>query len=68
MSADPSASLQRVRTLLLFVSVTAIHVVTSIVLLFYIFGTGMARFDSGVSPSAVESIAERVFAILGFRF
>ena len=55
-----------VPSLILFVSVTTIHFVTSIVLLLYIFGTGMARFDSGVRAGAAESVAGWVFAILAF--
>ena len=55
-----------VSSFILFVSVAAIHLITSIVLLLYIFGTGMARFDSGARAGAAESVAEWVFAILAF--
>ena len=64
MNTDRSAS--RIRNLVLFISVTGIHVVTSIVLLFYVFGSGMARFDTGAPERATESIARWVFAVLSF--
>jgi hypothetical protein len=50
----------------LFISVTGIHVASSIVLLLYVFGAGMARFDSGAAASATESVAGWAFAILSF--
>ena len=55
-----------VPSIILFISVAAIHLVTSIVLLLYLFGAGMARFDSGVRAGAAESVAGWMFAILAF--
>lgn len=66
MTADRFGSGQGIRTVLLFVAVTAIHFFTSIVLWFYIFGMGMARFDSGAPESAAESVMRWAFAILSF--
>ena len=61
---DRSAS--RIRNVVLFIAVTSIHAVASIVLLVYVFGTGMARFDSGAPAGALESVAGAVFTILSF--
>lgn len=66
MSADRDASPQRIRPVLLLISVTGIHVASSIVLLLSVFGAGMARFDSGAPASATESVARWAFAILSF--
>jgi hypothetical protein len=68
VTPDRFASRQRIRTVLLFVVVTAIHFLTSIVLLFYVFGMGMARFDSGAPEGAAESVMQWAFAILSFPF
>jgi hypothetical protein len=66
VSADRSAARRRISTVLLFVSVTAIHFLTSIVLLFYVFGMGMARFDTGAPEGAAESVMRWALAILSF--
>lgn len=66
MIPDRFASRPRTRIVLLFVAVSASHFVTSIVLLFYVFGTGMARFDSGAPASMTESAAGWAFAVLSF--
>jgi hypothetical protein len=68
VSADRSASRRRIHIVLLFVSVTTIHFVASIVLLLYVFGIGMARFDSGAPESPAESVMGWAFAILSFPF
>jgi hypothetical protein len=60
------AAPQRIRPVMLFIAVTGIHVASSIVLLLYVFGAGMARFDSGAAASATESVAGWAFAILSF--
>ena len=52
--------------MVLFLCVTSIHAASTIVLLLYVFGASMARFDSGAPASATESIARWVFAILSF--
>ena len=66
MSAHSSGSRRRIRTVVLFVSVTALHLLTSIVLLVYVFGMGMARFDSGAPEGAAESVTRWAFAIFSF--
>ena len=66
MSADRIASPQRIRPVVLFISVTGIHIASSIVLVLYVFGAGMARFDSGAPASVTESVAGWAFAILSF--
>ena len=52
------------RAVTLFLAVTALHLLLSIALIVYIFGTGMARFDTGVPAGALEQFASGMFAIL----
>ena len=66
MSADRSASRPRLPTVLLFALVTGVHFVSSLLLLFYVFGSGMARFDSGAPATVTESVAGWAFAIVSF--
>jgi hypothetical protein len=66
VNADRFAARQRIITVLLFASVTAGHLLTSIVLLFFVFGMGMARFDTGAPEGAAESVMRWAFAILSF--
>ena len=54
------------RDAILFVSVAGIHFLCSIALLLYVFGAGMARFDSGLPGSPAETVAGWVFAVLSF--
>ena len=50
----------------LFAGATVIHLVASIKLLVFVFGLGMARFDSGVSIGLAERIAGWLFKLLAF--
>ena len=68
MTAARLASPQRIRPVALFISVSGFHVASSIVLFLYVFGAGMARFDSGAPASVTESVAGWAFAILSFPF
>ena len=52
------------RDVILFASVTAIHLVSTIGLLLYVFGAGMARFDSGVPGGLTETVAGWLLAVL----
>ena len=45
------------RDVILFASVTGIHLVSTVGLLVYVFGAGMARFDSGVPGGWPETLA-----------
>jgi putative ABC transport system permease protein len=45
------------RDVILFASVTVIHLVSTVGLLPYVFGAGMARFDSGVPGGLTETFA-----------
>jgi hypothetical protein len=45
------------RDVILFASVTGIHLVSTVGLLLYVFGAGMARFDSGVPGGLTEALA-----------
>ena len=54
------------RDALLFVSVTAVHFVCSVALLFYVVGAGMARFDSGLPGGPAETVAGWLFAAFVF--
>jgi hypothetical protein len=45
------------RAVILFACVTAIHLVSTIGLMLYVFGAGMARFDSGVPRGWTETLA-----------
>ena len=55
------------RRLTVFLIVAGLHLLVSLALLLYIFGTGMARFDTGVVESELpETTARWVFAILSF--
>lgn len=53
-----------IRDLLLFASVTAIHLLSTVGLLVYVFGAGMARFDSGIPAGLTETVAEWLLAAL----
>ena len=66
MTADRSASRRGARAIILFVAVTAIHVLTSIMLMLYVFGMVMSRFDTGAPKGAGESVMRWAFAILSF--
>lgn len=46
--------------------VTGVHFVVSVLLLLYVFGTGMARFDTGAAASFKESLAGWTFTVLSF--
>jgi hypothetical protein len=52
------------RDVILFVFVTAIHLVITIGLLLYVFGAGMARFDSGVPGGLTETVGGWMLAAL----
>ena len=55
------------RRLALLLTVAAVHFFASLALLFYVFGSGMARFDSGVVESEMpETVARWAFAVLSF--
>jgi hypothetical protein len=45
------------RDVILFASVTGIHLVSAVGLLLYVFGAGMARFDGGVPGGLTETPA-----------
>ena len=54
------------RDAVLFAGATVIHLVASIELLVFVFGSGMARFDSGVSIGLAERIAGWLLKLLTF--
>jgi hypothetical protein len=45
------------RDVILFAVVTGIHLVSTIGLMLYVFGAGMARFDSGAPAGLTETLA-----------
>jgi hypothetical protein len=45
------------RDVILFASVTGIHLVSTVGLLLYVFGAGISRFDSGVPGGLTEALA-----------
>jgi hypothetical protein len=50
----------------LFIWVSGLQFIVSIVLVLYTFGAGMARFDSGAAASLPETIAGWLIASLSF--
>jgi hypothetical protein len=54
------------RDALLFAAVTGVHFLCSVTLLLYVFGAGMARFDSGLPGGPAETVAGWMFAVLSF--
>ena len=57
---------RRLSTATLFLAVTGLHVFLTITLLFYVFGSGMARFDSGAPAGPTESVARWSLAAIQF--
>ena len=56
----------QIRELLLFGVVAILHLVVTIGLVFYVFGSGMARFDTGAAPGMTEQMANWALIVLGF--
>ncbi len=54
------------RDRVLFTTVAAGHLIATFALLFYTFGTSMARFDSGAPLTSVQRTGEWLFAVLLF--
>jgi len=54
------------RDAVLFAGATVVHLVASIKLLVFVFGLGMARFDSGVPGGLGERIAGWLLKLLAF--
>jgi hypothetical protein len=50
----------------LFGLVAILHLVASIALLTYVFGAGMARFDSGVPSTFPETLGDWLLNVLSF--
>ena len=56
---------ERRRELLLFGVVAILHFVVTIGLVLHVFGSGMARFDTGDPPRLTEQIADWALIVLG---
>jgi hypothetical protein len=52
------------RDVILFAFVAGLHFLTSVCLLIYTFGGGMARFDSGAPAGLAETLAGWLLALL----
>jgi hypothetical protein len=52
------------RDVILFAFVAGLHFLTSVCLLVYSFGAGMARFDSGAPAGLAETLAGWLLALL----
>jgi hypothetical protein len=52
------------RDVILFALVAGLHFVSSVCLLIYTFGAGMARFDSGAPAGLAETVAGWLLALL----
>jgi hypothetical protein len=51
---------------LLFVLLTAAHLALTVALLLFVFGGGMARFDTGGQPGWFEAACGRLLSVLAF--
>jgi hypothetical protein len=54
------------RRTLLFGLLTAVHLAVTISLLMFVFGAGMARFDTGGQPGGFEAVCGRLLSLLSF--
>jgi hypothetical protein len=72
MNGDPSRrprssrGSRRIRRPLLFGLLTAAHLALTVSLLLYVFGSGMARFDTGGQPGWFETVCGLVLTVLAF--
>lgn len=55
-----------IRNVALFACVAGAHLISSIALVIYTFGTGMARFDSGAAAGLDEKLASGILTVLSF--
>ena len=56
---------ERKRAFLLFGLVTVLHLVVTVGLLFFVFGAGMSRFDTGEAMAGAERAAHAALVVLG---
>ena len=61
-----AGSVNQMRRPLLFGLLTAAHLALTVSLLLYVFGSGMARFDTGGQPGWFEAACGRLLTGLGF--
>jgi hypothetical protein len=57
---------RRTRFVIAWAAIAAVHFAVTFILVIYLFGAGMARFDTAAPPTRVERLASLTVTVLAF--